>query len=94
MLRAEPGQETDSSFMPETLRSLVGDGSIPPPPLSMSPGMYWHQRQMEKERKARGEEIEHVERPPAKRVRDIIIENRYADRTVSTLERILDLTCS
>jgi hypothetical protein len=54
--------------MPETLRSLVGDGSIPPPPLSMSPGMYWQQRKTEREYKARGEEIEHVARPSAKKV--------------------------
>ena len=52
------------SFMPETLRSLVGDGSIPPPPLNMSPPMFWRYRKAKKH----GEEVEKVDRPPRKPV--------------------------
>lgn len=55
------------SFMPETLRSLVGDGSIPPPPLNMSPPMFWRYRKAQKH----GEGGEKVDRPPRKPVRQV-----------------------
>ncbi|WVR04031.1 hypothetical protein IAU60_001030 [Kwoniella sp. DSM 27419] len=56
-------------FLPETLRSLVGDGSIPPPPLNTSPLVLWRQRKEIRAMREKGaghaaEEI--VERPPAK----------------------------
>jgi hypothetical protein len=57
-----------SSFMPETLRSLVGDGSIPPPPLNMSPPMLWRHRQTKHKLAKAGEEGEHIDRPPRKKV--------------------------
>ncbi|WVW79763.1 hypothetical protein I302_101733 [Kwoniella bestiolae CBS 10118] len=50
-------------FLPETLRSLVGDGSIPPPALNTSPIILIQQRRMKKEM---NEEEEKVERPPRK----------------------------
>ncbi|WVQ78691.1 hypothetical protein IAT38_000778 [Cryptococcus sp. DSM 104549] len=53
-------------FLPETLRSLVGDGSIPPPTLNSSPIMLYQRRKMERELRERGEEGEKVERPPPK----------------------------
>lgn len=56
------------SFMPETLRSLVGDGSIPPPPLNMSPPMLWQYRKVRRHHEKYGEEQEKVERPPHKPV--------------------------
>jgi hypothetical protein len=52
------------SFMPETLRSLVGDGSLPPPKLNSSPQQLWTARQAAKA----GFEEEQVERPPLKKV--------------------------
>lgn len=54
--------------MPETLRALVGDGSIPPPMLNASPQMCLQRRKMERELKANGQEKEHVDRPPKKKV--------------------------
>lgn len=56
------------SFMPETLRSLVGDGSIPPPTFSMSPMMLFRKRQMDKDLKSRGEDKVHIDRPPPRPV--------------------------
>lgn len=56
------------SIMPETLRSLVGDGSIPPPTLNCSPMVMYKRRQMAKAAMKAGEEGEHVERPPRKKV--------------------------
>lgn len=53
----------DGSFYPETLRSIVGDGSLPPPALNASPIALWH---MHQQRKA-GIESEPVERPPHKK---------------------------
>ncbi|WWC87498.1 uncharacterized protein L201_002388 [Kwoniella dendrophila CBS 6074] len=54
-------------FLPETLRSLVGDGSIPPPALNTSPIILLRQRKMKRELKEKGEvEGEKVERPPRK----------------------------
>lgn len=54
--------------MPETLRSIVGDGSIPPPSLNMSPIMLLRKRRMNRELKANGGEKEHIERPPRRPV--------------------------
>ncbi|WVQ62951.1 uncharacterized protein L199_001100 [Kwoniella botswanensis] len=51
-------------FLPETLRSLVGDGSIPPPALNTSPIILLQQRRMKKELM---EDEEKVERPPRKK---------------------------
>ncbi|ORY25281.1 major facilitator superfamily domain-containing protein [Naematelia encephala] len=53
-------------IQPETLRSVVGDGSIPPPPYCMSPIMLFRHRRMQKEMKKRGEEGQKIERPPQK----------------------------
>ncbi|KAG8990670.1 hypothetical protein FRB94_013187 [Tulasnella sp. JGI-2019a] len=54
-------------FFPETLRSLVGDGSIPPPTLNSSPIMLIKKRRMAREAKARGDRAEKMERPPRKK---------------------------
>ncbi|KAM0753668.1 MFS general substrate transporter [Meredithblackwellia eburnea MCA 4105] len=56
-------------FFPETLRSLVGDGSIPPPALNSSPVILYQRRKMAREAAERGEvegEQEEVVRPPKK----------------------------
>ncbi|WRT65469.1 uncharacterized protein IL334_002412 [Kwoniella shivajii] len=53
-------------FLPETLRSLVGDGSIPPPALSASPMILIQRRKMAKKLRESGEEGEIIERPPKK----------------------------
>ncbi|ORX37291.1 major facilitator superfamily domain-containing protein [Kockovaella imperatae] len=53
-------------FFPETLRSLVGDGSIPPPMSNMSPMMLYKHSKMKRDVKKRGEEWEHTDRPPRK----------------------------
>lgn len=57
-------------IFPETLRSLVGDGSIPPPALCASPGMLIQRRKMQRELKEKGLEKTHVDRPPKKPVRN------------------------
>ncbi|KAG8992036.1 hypothetical protein FRB94_012033 [Tulasnella sp. JGI-2019a] len=55
-------------FFPETLRSLVGDGSIPPPTLNSSPVMLVKKRRMAREAKARGDRAEEkLERSPRKK---------------------------
>ncbi|EIW69113.1 hypothetical protein TREMEDRAFT_31494 [Tremella mesenterica DSM 1558] len=54
-------------FLPETLRSLVGDGSIPPPALNCSPGVLLQRRRMQKANDDLAPE-EHIERPPRKKV--------------------------
>lgn len=59
------GPQADTSFYPETLRSIVGDGSIPPPALNASPMVLYHRHQQKKA----GIEPEPVERPPHKPVR-------------------------
>ncbi|BEI95796.1 hypothetical protein CcaverHIS631_0107450 [Cutaneotrichosporon cavernicola] len=46
-------------FYPETLRSIVGDGSIPPPPLNASPIALWHMHQQKKA----GVEPDPIDRP-------------------------------
>lgn len=56
----------DISFLPETLRSLVGDGSIPPPSLSASPVELYQRRKLAKKMAETGEELEPVQRPPCK----------------------------
>ncbi|WWC69009.1 uncharacterized protein I206_102945 [Kwoniella pini CBS 10737] len=55
-------------FLPETLRSLVGDGSIPPPPLNTSPIILLQQRKMRRDLAEKGEiEVEEtIEKPPRK----------------------------
>lgn len=50
-------------FLPETLRSLVGDGSIPPPKLNSSPQQLWQHHKATVERKRTGVEKVHVNRP-------------------------------
>lgn len=57
---------THISFLPETLRSLVGDGSIPPPSLSASPVELYQRRKLAKKMAETGEELEPVHRPPPK----------------------------
>ncbi|KAM0753667.1 MFS general substrate transporter [Meredithblackwellia eburnea MCA 4105] len=52
-------------FYPETLRSLVGDGSIPPPALNTSPIILLQRRNMARKAKTE-EEQEEVVRPPKK----------------------------
>lgn len=58
-------------FFPETLRSIVGDGSIPPPTLNASPIMILQRKRKERELRAAGLEPEEddVARPPHKPVR-------------------------
>lgn len=53
-------------FLPETLRSLVGNGSIPPPSLSASPVELYQRRKLAKKMAETGEELEPVQRPPPK----------------------------
>ncbi|ODN98058.1 hypothetical protein I350_07700 [Cryptococcus amylolentus CBS 6273] len=56
-------------FMPETLRSLVGDGSIPPPPLNTSPIVLIQKRNAARKAAAANappEPVEEIERPPRK----------------------------
>ncbi|WWC60004.1 uncharacterized protein I303_102567 [Kwoniella dejecticola CBS 10117] len=53
-------------FLPETLRSLVGDGSIPPPALNTSPIILLQQRKMKKDLAEKGEVEEVIEKPPRK----------------------------
>ncbi|KAK4686771.1 hypothetical protein P7C73_g3346, partial [Tremellales sp. Uapishka_1] len=76
-------------FYPETLRSLVGDGSIPPPALNCSPTMLFQRRKMKRAAKKMGEEGEHVERPPRKKVtpdeQGLSAAADDRDRLVSTL---------
>jgi hypothetical protein len=54
-------------FMPETLRSLVGDGSLPPPKLNASIKQLWYRRQAMKKLREEGGEKEQVNRPPRKK---------------------------
>jgi hypothetical protein len=60
--------------MPETLRSLVGDGSLEPPTLNASPTMIYRRHKLAKQAKERAEkgqvveEVEEVIRPPRKKV--------------------------
>jgi hypothetical protein len=58
-----------ASVFPETLRSIVGDGSIPPPTLNSSPIMIVQRRRMERQLSAAGLASEPVDRPPHKKVR-------------------------
>lgn len=37
LVRTDPSMELTVSFFPETLRSLVGDGSYPPPTINLTP---------------------------------------------------------
>ncbi|WWD16739.1 hypothetical protein CI109_101170 [Kwoniella shandongensis] len=53
-------------FLPETLRSIVGDGSMPPPAFNASPLILLRRRKMKKELAERGEVGEKVKRPPRK----------------------------
>ncbi|WVQ77779.1 hypothetical protein IAR50_007469 [Cryptococcus sp. DSM 104548] len=56
-------------FMPETLRSLVGDGSIPPPPLNTSPIVLIQKHNAARKAAAADsppEPVEEFERPPRK----------------------------
>lgn len=51
-------------FLPETLRAIVGDGSIPPPLLNSSPMTIIHRKRIARLQEERGEEP--VVRPPKK----------------------------
>ncbi|OCF45038.1 hypothetical protein I317_01089 [Kwoniella heveanensis CBS 569] len=53
-------------FLPETLRSIVGDGSIPPPALNTSPIVLMQRRKMAKELQDASHDSEEVQRPPPK----------------------------
>ncbi|WVQ94439.1 hypothetical protein IAU59_001518 [Kwoniella sp. CBS 9459] len=53
-------------FLPETLRSIVGDGSIAPPALNTSPIVLMQRRKMAKKLRESGEEGAEVHRPPPK----------------------------
>ncbi|ODN82263.1 hypothetical protein L202_02546 [Cryptococcus amylolentus CBS 6039] len=53
-------------LLPETLRSLVGDGSIPPPPLNRTPIQVYQNHKTSKARAAAGLATKEVERPPRK----------------------------
>ncbi|ODN72868.1 hypothetical protein L202_08295 [Cryptococcus amylolentus CBS 6039] len=53
-------------FLPETLRSLVGDGSIPPPSLNTSPIVLYQRKQMAKRLAEEDGEMEPVVRPEPK----------------------------
>lgn len=46
------------SFFPETLRSLVGDGTIPPPLLNCTPAALLRRKRELREMEHRGEEVE------------------------------------
>jgi hypothetical protein len=52
------------SLLPETLRSLVGDGSIPPPMLNCTPQAYRRRRREEKQAEKEGRPPVLVDRPP------------------------------
>ncbi|KAG8855703.1 hypothetical protein FRB96_006747 [Tulasnella sp. 330] len=56
-------------LLPETLRSIVGDGSIPPPAFNASPMMLIKRQRTVKRAQERGENIneEKIERPPKKK---------------------------
>lgn len=70
--------DVHTSFYPETLRSIVGDGSIPPPALNASPIAIYQTRKHKAELKAAGIEEEPVERPPPKKV-SFVCPHRQAD---------------
>ncbi|ODO09248.1 hypothetical protein I350_02848 [Cryptococcus amylolentus CBS 6273] len=53
-------------FLPETLRSLVGNGSIPPPKLNSSPMELYRNSKVSNKQAADGIQVEKVERPPRK----------------------------
>ncbi|WVQ73805.1 hypothetical protein IAR50_003386 [Cryptococcus sp. DSM 104548] len=53
-------------FLPETLRSIVGDGSIPPPKLNSSPLELYRNRKLAKIQAPAGTSVEQVKRPPRK----------------------------
>ena len=53
-----------SSLLPETLRSLVGDGSIPPPMINCTPMMYRRRRQEKRKAHEEGRECKVADRPP------------------------------
>ena len=77
--------------MPETLRSIVGDGSIPPPPLNMSPPMLWRHRKVKHQLAKTGEEGEHIDRPPRKKVRLCLVEQEGADGQYQPLSSFMIL---
>jgi len=77
--------------MPETLRSIVGDGSIPPPPLNMSPPMLWRHRKVKHQLAKTGEEGEHIDRPPRKKVRPCLIKLEDADGQYQPLSSFMIL---
>ncbi|WVQ72078.1 hypothetical protein IAR50_001623 [Cryptococcus sp. DSM 104548] len=53
-------------FLPETLRSLVGNGSIPPPKLNAVPTELYRHHKLANAQAAAGIEMEQVKRPPRK----------------------------
>jgi len=52
-----------SSLLPETLRSLVGDGTIPPPLLNCTPQAYRRRRREERQANEEGRPPVLVDRP-------------------------------
>lgn len=52
------------SLLPETLRSLVGDGSIPPPMINCTPVMYRRRRQEKRKAQGEGTECRVTDWPP------------------------------
>jgi hypothetical protein len=52
------------SLLPETLRSLVGDGSIPPPALNCTPQAYRRRKREKRQAEQDGREATVVDRPP------------------------------
>lgn len=58
------GYSLTISLLPETLRSLVGDGSIPPPMINCTPQAYRRRRREEKQADKEGRPPVLVDRPP------------------------------
>lgn len=74
------------SLLPETLRSLVGDGSIPPPMINCTPMMYRRRRQEKRKAKEEGTECRITDRPPRTPVGSVLSSPALgceADRTSS-----------
>jgi hypothetical protein len=85
-----------TSLMPETLRSLVGDGSLEPPTLNASPTMIYRRHKLAKQAKERAEkgqvveEVEEVIRPPRKKVGPVSAMEGGLTRAVSAVVRFPD----
>ena len=66
-------QKLTTRFVPETMRGLVGNGSIPPPPMNMTPGMFIKHMKEKRRREAAGEEMPIIERGPQKAVSNSVV---------------------